>query len=200
MRILLTLVIACLAGSVSTALAQGGWGLGIEAGIQRFWGGSGPLPGSEDVALRPYRPTHFGVRLDRDVGGMRVGVGARYSQSAIGGEFEGGATIFTDGFALVELAAEAGAPVTRLGGGAVVRAVGGPVLSLWMPAEESTRTRMGVRAGIELEAPLGGAISATTRVQGGIGGSALDEQDVPPGYEVRSMPSLGVSLGLRLRL
>jgi hypothetical protein len=178
----------------------GGWGVGVEVGIVRFWGASGPLPGSDDLALRPYRPTQFGIRLDRGFGAWRAGLSARYAQSAIGGEFEGGATIFTDGFTLLELAPEAAVAVSRFGAGAALRLFAGPVMHVWIPPDDATRTRLGARAGIELEAPLGARLSAITRVHGGIAGSALDAADVPPGYEVRSMPSAGVAIGVRVGL
>jgi hypothetical protein len=189
-----------LALCVSPAHTQARWGIAGEVGMQRYWGASGPLAGSDDLALRPYRPTYVGLRFDRDLGVFRVGVGVRYAQCAVGGEFEGGATIFTNGFVLVEFAPEAATALTRLGTGAVVRGFAGPVISVWGPPDDNTRTRLGVRLGLELEAPLGAGVGAITRVQGGLAASALDEADVPPGYEVRSMPSAGVSLGLRVGL
>jgi hypothetical protein len=198
-RILPTVILALCSLSVS-ARAQGGWGLGIEVGIQRFWGASGPLAGSDELSLRPYRPTHIGIRIDHAIGALRAGLNARYAQSAIGGEFEGGATIFAEGFTLLELAPEVVAPLARFGTGAAVRGFGGPVMYLWVPPDDDNRIRFGVRVGLELEAPLGARVSAVTRVQGGVAGSALDRSDVPPGYEVRSMPSAGVSLGVRVGL
>jgi hypothetical protein len=180
--------------------AQSGWGIGLEVGIQRLWGASGPLPGSEELAFRPYRPTHVGVRVDRDVGGLRLGFGARYAQCAAGGEYPGGATLFTEGFTLLELAPEAGMRLVRLGGGAAVRSFGGPVISIWGPPDDASRARLGVRVGLEVEAPVGSRVRLVTRLHAGVGGSALDEDDVPVGYEVRSMPSAGVSVGFKLGL
>ncbi|MGH7629613.1 MAG: hypothetical protein ACREOF_09515 [Gemmatimonadales bacterium] len=200
MRSVLALAVALTAITSSRAAAQGAWGLGVEVGIVRFWGASGPLAGSDELSLRPYRPTHVGLRLDREIGALRLALNARYAQSALGGEFEGGATIFTDGFTLLELAPEAAVPLARFGPGAALRGFAGPVLYFWMHSDEATRTRVGARGGLELEAPLGGRVSVVTRLHGGIAGSALDQADVPPGYEVRSMPSAGVALGLRVGL
>jgi hypothetical protein len=180
--------------------AQRSWGLGLEVGIERFWGASGPLAGADEVALRPYRPTHIAIRVDRGVGPLRVALNARYARSAVAGEYEGGATVFTDGFTVIELAPEAAVALVGLGAGAAVRAFAGPVLRLWLPPEESARTRLGARGGLELEASLGTRVSAITRLHGGIAASALDDADVPPGYEVRPMPSAGVALGIRLGL
>lgn len=180
--------------------AQRAWGIGVEVGIERFWGASGPLAGSDELALRPYRPTHFGLRLDRGIGAVRVALSAGYAESAVAGEYEGGATVFSEGFTLVEVAPEAAIVLLRLGAGGALRVFGGPVVRFWMPSEESARTRIGARGGFELEAPLGAWLSAVTRVHGAVGKSALETEDVPPGYEIRSMPSAGVSLGVRVGL
>ena len=200
MRGILTAASVFLALSPNAVAAQRSWGLAVEVGIERFWGASGPLAGSDELALRPYRPTHVGIRLDRGAGALRLALNARYGQSAIGGEYDGGATVFTEGFTLIELAPEAAVPVVRLGPGAALRLFAGPVVRFWVPPEESTRVRFGARGGLELEAPLGGEVSAVTRVHGGVAGSALDDGDVPPGYEVRSMPSAGVAVGIRVGL
>ena len=196
----LTRALMLLVVLAAPADAQSGWGINLEVGIQRLWGASGPLPGSEELAFRPYRPTYVGVRVDRNVGGLRFGFGARYAQCAAGGEYPGGATLFTEGFTLLELAPEAGMRVVRLGYGAAVRGFGGPVISIWGPPDDASRARLGARVGVEVEAPVGSRVGLVTRVHGGVGGSALDEDDVPAGYEVRSMPSAGVSVGFRLTL
>lgn len=200
MRLILVLAVAGLPAVPSLSVAQGAWGLGAEAGIVRFWGATGPAPGGEDIALRPYRPTVFGLRVDRQFGAVRGAIAVRFAESAIGGEYEGGATIFSDGFTLVELAPEASLTIARLGTGAALRAFGGPVVNFWTLSEESGRARLGARGGLELDAPLTRRLSAVTRLHGGISASAFDEGDVPPGYQVRSMPSAGVALGLRVGL
>jgi hypothetical protein len=142
----------------------------------------------------------IGVRVDRAIGPIRGALAVRFAQSALGGEYAGGATIFSDGFTLLELAPEGSYAVAQLGSGAVFRVFAGPVVSLWTLSDEPSRTRVGVRAGLELEAPLGAGIGVVTRVFAGMSGSAFSEEEIPPGYEVRSMPSAGVSLGLRVGL
>jgi hypothetical protein len=140
------------------------------------------------------------MRLDRGFGPLRAGLTARYSQSAIAGEFEGGATIFTNGFTLLELAPEGAVALLRSGTGAALRLVAGPVIHFWIPPDDATRTRLGVRVGVELEAPLAVRLSAVTRLHAGIAASALSPGDVPPGYQVRSMPSAGAAIGIRVGL
>jgi hypothetical protein len=195
-RSILTTVL--VAAAPTLAAAQSPWALGVEIGIERYWGASGPLAGSDELAVRPYRPTHIAVRLDRSLGGVRAAFTVRYAQAAIGGEYEGGATIFSEGFVLLELAPEAAVPIARFGRGAALSGFAGPVVRFWAPADESTRTRVGGRGGLELDAPLTARVSAVTRAHVAIAGSPLEEVDVPAGYEVRSMPSAGVAIGVRV--
>ena len=199
MRVMVVLAIG-LAVLPSHGFAQGVWALSAEAGLVRYWGGSGPLAGSEDIAVRPHRPTVFGLRLERAFGQARGAIAMRLAGVPIAGEFEGGAAIVDDGFFLLELAPEGSFPVLRLGPGARVRVFAGPTVSLWALSDEPTRTRLGGRAGVELESQLTARLSAVTRLFGGISGSAFSAEEIPPGYEVRSMPSAGVSLGLRVEL
>jgi hypothetical protein len=199
-RISLILAVGFLAALPSRGRAQGAWGLSAEAGLVRYWGASGPLAGSEDIAVRPHRPTVFGIRVERAFGEVRAAIALRLAQVPIAGEFEGGAAIVDDGFTLLELDPEGSLPVLRLGTGAGLWVFAGPTVSFWALSDEPTRTRIGGRAGLELDSRLTTRLSAVTRLFGGISASAFSAEEIPPGYEVRSMPSAGVSLGLRLRL
>ncbi len=181
-------------------MAQSVWGLSAEVGIVRYWGASGPVPGSEAVAVRLYRPAVYAARLDRRLNSLRLAIGVRLAQPGIAGEFEGGTTVVDDGFTLLELAPEGAITVARLNSSASVEVFAGPTVSFWALSDEPTRTRLGGRAGVELESQLTARLSAVTRVFGGISGSAFSAEEIPPGYEVRSMPSAGVSLGLRVGL
>ena len=200
MRLIAILAVGLLAAHPSCGLAQGAWSLSAEAALVRYWGASGPLAGSENIAVRPHRPTVFGIRLERAFRAVRAAVALRLAQVPIAGEFEGGAAIVDEGFTLLELAPEGSLPVLRLRTGTGVRVFAGPTVSFWALSDEPTRTRIGGRAGLELESQLTTRLSAVTRLFGGISASAFSAEEIPPGYEVRAMPSAGVSLGLRVRL
>jgi hypothetical protein len=199
-RVVLVLAACLVAVPGSRGMAQSAWSLSADAGIVRYWGASGPLAGSEDIAVRPHRPTVVGIRLERTLGAARAAIALRLAEVAIAGEFEGGAAIVDDGFILIEIAPEGSVRLLHFGTGAAVRVFAGPTVSLWALSDEPTRTRIGARAGLELDSRLTTRLSAVTRLFGGISPSAFSEEEIPPGYEVRSMPSAGVSVGLRVGL
>ena len=62
------------------------WGIGFDAGLTRFWGGSEPVPPNVAPGARPYRPTTFALRADRVFGRSRVGLTVSYAGSGLGVE------------------------------------------------------------------------------------------------------------------
>ena len=81
------LVLVLLALARSSA-AQQRWGLALDLGLTRFWGGSEAIPPDETPGLKPYRPTTVAVRVDRVLGRARVGLGVAYGASGIAAESE----------------------------------------------------------------------------------------------------------------
>jgi hypothetical protein len=193
------LVLVLLALARSSA-AQQRWGLAMDLGLTRFWGGSEAIPPDETPGLKPYRPTTVAVRVDRVLGRARVGLGVAYGASGIAAESEDLAVIAKGGLGWVQLAPELAYRLATLGSGPELRVFGGPVADLWLPDGEDRRFRLGARTGFELLAPLGGWIAVTVRAHGGVSGSLFREADVPSGFRTTMMPNAGVALGLRLGL
>src|SRR5207249_1194771 len=57
------------------------WGLSAEVGVARF---AGTAQDSSGATLGPYRPTTFAVRVDRDLGPVRVGLGRGWTDARRG--------------------------------------------------------------------------------------------------------------------
>jgi hypothetical protein len=176
------------------------WGLGVDVGLTRFWGGSEPVAPNEAPGFKPYRPTTFGARLDRLFGWGKVAVGVLYAQSGLGSENDELAIIAKGGVDLIEATPEAAYRLGTLGPVTEVSLFAGPVLDVWMLSGEDTRLRIGGRAGLELLVPLGGALAGTVRAHGGLSGSLFRGTEVPNDFRTKSMPNAGIALGLRLGL
>jgi hypothetical protein len=194
----LVLVLLALARSSS---AQQRWGLGLDVGLTRFWGGSEAIPPDEAPGLKPYRPTTVALRVDRLLGVRgRVGLGVAYAASGLAAESEDLAVIAKGGLTWVQLTPELAYRLTTLGSGPELRVFGGPVADLWLPDGDDSRFRLGARSGLELLAPLGPWIAATVRAHGGVSASLFRDEDVPSGFRTKMMPNAGVALGLRFGL
>jgi len=199
-QVLIPLVCSLAAAVVPLAAQQRVWGLGLEVGLTRFWGGSEPIAPNNPPGFRPYRPTSFVLRLDREIGRARVALGALYAASGLGAEDDELTVIAKGGLTWVELAPELAYRLGTIGPVAEIRAFGGPVLDLWLPTDESVRTRIGGRGGVELLVPLGSGLAGTVRAHGGLSGSLFRDADVPSDFRTKSMPNAGVALGFRLGL
>ncbi|HEY6947967.1 MAG TPA: hypothetical protein VI297_04040 [Gemmatimonadales bacterium] len=173
------------------------WGIGVDAGLTRFWGASEPVPPNVTPGARPYRPTTFAIRADRVLGRGRVGLTVSYAGSGLGVEDQDLAIISKGGLTWVQLAPELAYRLATLGPVTELRVFGGPVADLWNVDGDDTRTRIGGRAGLELLVPLGGPVAATMRAHGGLSGSLFREADVPTGYRTKTMPNAGFALGFR---
>src|SRR5256886_12451202 len=117
------------------------WGLSAEVGVARF---AGTAQDSSGATLGPYRPTTFAVRVDRDLGPVRVGLGLLYARTGLAGEQDQTAVVFYDRASLVEAAPELSITVVRFGAGVVTRVAGGPRLAIW-GVDRVSRTPVGAR-------------------------------------------------------
>src|SRR5256886_16743964 len=120
-------LLAAVALAVPGQAGAAQWGLSAEAGVARFGGTSRDSSGA---TLGPYRPTTFGVRVDRELGAVRVGTGVSYARTGLAGEQDQTAVVFYDRAPLVEAAPGVSIPVARLraGGGAPLEARPSPPL------------------------------------------------------------------------
>jgi hypothetical protein len=199
-RLPLAVIVAVLAvaGSQYELAAQSSrWAIGAELGLSRFWGGTRSIPPNDTPAVRPYRPTTFGLRVDRALGRGRLGVGVQYAQSSLGAESEELLTAVKDAVTWWQVTPEAAWRVATLGPVAQLRVFGGPTVDLWKADGESARVRMGGQLGLEMLVPLGRRIASTLRLRSGLAGSLFDEGDLPTDVERRVMPTANLALGLR---
>ncbi|PYP29846.1 MAG: hypothetical protein DMD55_00145 [Gemmatimonadetes bacterium] len=189
-----------LLGSVAlAATARAGaaqWGLSVDVGAARF---AGTARDSSGASLGPYRPTTFSVRVDRELGPIRVGVGVMYARTGLAGEQDRVAVVFYDRASLVEVAPAIAIRVACFGAGVVTRVEAGPALDLW-DVDDVTRTRVGARGGLGLEWPLGGRFTGSFHATGVLSGSVMNRDEAPAGVERRATRRGSVSIGLGYRL
>lgn len=187
---------------VAAVAQHGRWGLSADVALTRFWGGSHPVGSAtpaDATPARPYRPTSVGIRLDRELGGARVAVGLRYAGAGLGIEGSDLSVVAKGVFDWVEVAPELGVRIASAQGNSVF-VFGGPVVDLWKPRDTTTRTRLGGRAGLELNVPFSSRVSALVRASAAVTGSIFEPDEVPPGFERGAMSRCSVGLGLRLGL
>jgi hypothetical protein len=180
------------------------WRVGVGVGAARFWGGSIDTQG-DATSFRPYRPTTFGIGLERQAGRYGFGLQLHYLEAGL--VLEGPeVAISSDGvFTAISISPEITVHVATLGSGNQFRVHAGPLFEIWDIVDNDARTRVGAQGSISLDVPLG------MRLNGVVGGGAaivpspykdgeLDLGEGAPTYERRALWRRTFEVGLRYRL
>jgi hypothetical protein len=168
-------------GSIWATAGLGQWRTNLEIGSNRFWGGSAEIDG-EHRSFLPYRPTFFGIGIERH--GQRLGAGLQfhYSQASLGLEGSDAVVAVKGIFKTFSIAPELSYRLARVAENQL-RLLGGPLLEAWSIADEQTRLRAGVQLSLSLDIPLGAKFGGSI-----LGGAALipspfNEGELTPTYE-----------------
>jgi len=180
------------------------WRLGVDVGAARFWGGSLDTNG-DATSFRPYRPTTFGIGLERQAGRYGFGVQVHYFQAGLA--LEGpDVVISADGaFKSVSITPEAVIQVATLGPGNRIRVHAGPLLEIWDITDNGSRTRLGAQGAVSLDVPFGVRFSGVVIAGAAVTSSPYKEGELDlgngaPTYELRTLWRRSFGLGLRYRL
>jgi len=196
MRMLAGAFVAVILTAIPWHSVPAQWGISAELGVARFGGTSRDSAGA---TVGPYRPTTYGLRLDRTLGRARVAVDLLYAETGVAGEGKGLAVVQYGIGTLWEIAPEVSLRVARFGAGVEARIAAGPALDLW-DFDGEQRNRVGGRAAALVEWPLARALMGSLRVSGVVSESVFDAADAPSGVERRATRRFGVAVGLRYQL
>ncbi len=192
------LLLALVAVSAPPADAQ--WDVGFEISTTHYRGSSRAATDSGGpTTLRPGNATTFGVRMDRAVGRVRLGVQASYAR--VGLTAAAPQLTLTDNSVgqLVEGQLLVNFQVVGIGSSGAIRAELGPSLHLWK-SDQEMRPRAGALGAVAYEWLVVSRLSGAIRVEGILSKSWFDPGDLPSELERRVTWRYGVGLGLRYRL
>ena len=186
--------------AVTTVPATAQWDIGFEISTTHYRGSSHDSAGSGGPStFRPANATTFGLRVDRAIGGARLGLQASYAGVGLTAAGPGLTLIDNSAGHLLEGQLLLNFQVAGIGSSGAIRAEVGPSLHLWKSGEE-LRSRAGAVAAAVYEWPVTNRFSGAIRLEGMISKSWFDNGDLPPEYERQATRRFGVGLGLRYRL
>ena len=179
-----------------------GWHVAAEVATSSVTGGARSTAVDDDpISLRPHTAATYGVRLERLGARFGFGLAVRYSRPALA--FEGPETGIIDrasGFSLYEFAPEVSLRLAGRGVGPALRLRAGPVVDVWSWKVTDSHTRLGGRAALGLDLPIGRRTAATIGGAATYSGSMFSEGDVAPDFETRAVVRSEVAIGLRYAL
>jgi hypothetical protein len=181
----------------SAVLAQ--WTLSAEIGSDRFWGGSIETS-PEKRSFRPYRPTTFGVGLERRDGSLGVGLRLRYASAGLALEGTDALSAVKGVFSVYSVSPEATYRITTIGSGNQLMVHGGPLFEVWSVVDEDSQTRVGVQGAMSLSMPLGDRIAGSVMAGAAVIPSPFGQDQLDPTFERRALWRRRAAVGLSYRL
>jgi hypothetical protein len=177
----------------------GQWLVAAEVGAERFWGGS-VENAPEHRSFRPYRPTTFGLGLERRTGRWGIGLRLRYMAAGLGLEGRDAVVAVKGVFDVYSAAPEIVYRVVHVGSNNQLLVRGGPLVEAWSFADEESRVRVGIQAGLSFTVPLGSRFAGT--ITGGVAVSAspFEQDQLLAGYVTRTLWRRGLAARLEYRL
>jgi hypothetical protein len=194
-----TVPVVSLLGICWCAPLVGQWLAAAEVGTERFWGGSSENA-PEHRSFRPYRPTAFGLGLERRAGRLGIGLRLRYMAAGLGLEGSDAVVAVKGVFDVYSAAPEIVYRVAHVGTNNQLLVRGGPLFELWSFADEESRVRVGIQAGLSFSVPLGSRFAGTVTGGVGVSPSPFDRDQLIQDFVPRTLWRRGVAARLEYQL
>ncbi len=178
-------------------LAQ--WTLGAEVGSDRFWGGSVETT-PERRSFRPYRPTTFGIGLERRGGRLGAGLRLRYASAGLALEGTDAVSAVNGVFTVYSALPEVVYRVASVGSANQLLMHGGPLFEVWSVADEDSQTRVGVQGAVSFSVPLGSRFAGSVTAGAALIPSPFGSAQLDPGFERRALWRRRFAIGMSYRL
>jgi hypothetical protein len=198
MRLPIAMVAASIAVLARSSQLAGQWVVTAHVGADRFWGG--PVETSDQRrSFRPYRPTTFGIGLERRGRSLGAGLSLGYSSAGLALEGADALAAVKGVFDVYSAAPELFYRISALGANELV-VHGGPLFEVWKIIDEDSKTRVGGQASVSLRMPLGGRFAGSLMAGVALIPSPLSSDLLSPGLENRALWRRRVAGGLEYRL
>lgn len=185
--------------SVWCPSAHGQWAVGLEVGSDRFWGSSMETA-DPHRSFRPYRPTTFGVGVERRGPRLGAALHLRYAGVSLALEGEDAAVVVKGIFSHYQASPELIYRIVSFGATNDLRLHAGPVLELWTVDGEDSQFRAGIQGAVSLRIPLGGRFAGSVTAGAAVTASPLSEDQLIDGYERRALWRRSFAAGLEYQL
>jgi hypothetical protein len=178
--------------------ALGQWSASAEVGVDRFWGGA-VESSPEELSLRPYRTTTFGVGLER-LGRLGTGLRIRYASAGLSLEGDEAVTVIKGVYEVYSVSPELILRIASVGSANRLVIHAGPLFEVWSATDEESQTRVGLQGALSLRVPLGGRFTGSLTAGVAVIPSPFTSEQLEPDFERRALWRRRVAGGLEYRL
>jgi len=174
------------------------WGLALDLQRSAYGGASkDTTSGGPGGSFRPGNAQAVTLHLDRRLGQVTLGLGARYMRSAIVLDAQDIYVGLRREFSALEALPEIRVCVARSKRGAALELYGGAVIGVWAFRDFGARAVPGATAGVAGEFPIFDRLTVSLRIGGSVMRSVFRDGELPPELVLRTMRRSEISLGLR---
>ena len=188
-----------LAFSAEVSPLYGQWTAAFEVGADRYWGGSVET-GGEGRSFRPFRPTSFGLGLERRGNRLGWGVQMHYSEAGLGLEGPGAVAAVEGVFTVFGVSPELVYRLTTLGTVTELRLHAGPLVEVWGIIDEQTRTHFGGQGAVSLDIPIAGRFAGSVVAGVAVTPSPFEVGQLGETFETRTLWRRRFALAVHYRL
>lgn len=179
------------------ALAQ--VAIGVEIGADRFWGGS-IEKSAQKRSFHPYRPTAFGLNLERWAERFGLGIRLRYSSAGLALEGPDGVSAANGVFSVYTVSPEVAYRIATLASVNRLELRAGPLFEVWKILDEGSEFRVGIQAALSLSVPLGGRLVGSLTGGGALSPSPFAPDQLEASFERRALWRRRLAVGMEYRL
>jgi hypothetical protein len=187
------------ASSVSSRSAVAQWSATVEVGADRFWGGS-VENAPEHRSFRPFRPTTFGLGIDRRRGKLGMGVKLQYASAGLGLEGGDAFAAINGVFTRYSVSPEVAYRIGHLGSVNELLIHAGPLFEAWSVTDEETQLRMGIQGALSLSVPFGRRLAGSFTAGAALTPSPFGKDQLDSNYERRALWRRRMAAGLEFKL
>lgn len=177
----------------------GQWVVAAEVGADRFWGGSVEKT-VEDRSFLPYRPTTFGVGLERQAGRFALGLRLRYASASLALEGADGVVAAKGIFTMYSVSPELVYWIASVGPANQLLLHGGPLFEVWSVTDEDSQTRIGIQGAVSFKVPVGGRFAGSVTAGAALTPSPFGADQLDSDFERRALWRRRFAIGLDYRL
>jgi len=195
-RFVVVATFALSAGLACPLTAQ--WGLALDLQRSAYGGASkDTTSGGPGGSFRPGNTQAVTLHLDRRLGRVTIGLGARYVRAAIVLDAEDIYVGLRGEFSALEALPEFRVRVARSKHGAALELYGGAVIGVWAFQDFGARAVPGGTAGLQGEFPVLDRLTVSLRIGGSVLRCVFRDGELPAELVLRTMRRSEISLGLR---
>jgi hypothetical protein len=194
----LVMIVAATVTSSLSRPAAAQWGITLEVQRATYGGTSRDTStGGTGGSFRPGNSPALTLRLDRRFGRMAIGIGVRYSRSAVVLDNRALFVGIRNQLSTIEFAPEVRVRIAQAARGAGLHFYGGPVIGVSDLQGHGSRVIPGASVGIAGELPIVERLALWVRIGGGVAPSLFRPGDLPPEFERHLARRSEIALGLR---